>query len=433
MLREKVDFIKSRIDPGQGIILNSLYINQRQWTFQYPLWCQLRKEGLPIEGLTIAAGIPSLDVAKEIILNLTDAGIKYVSFKPGSIEGIRQVVTIAQANPHFPILLQWTGGRAGGHHSYEDFHAPLIATYASIRQCSNIVLLVGSGFGSAIETFPYLTGEWAAQYGLASMPTDGLLFGSRLMVAKECKTSPAAKQAIVDAPGVEDKMWEGTYSKPTGGILTVKSELGEPIHKIATRGVKLWRELDDKCFSLNKEKRLAWLQENTQYVIDRLNADFQKPWFPKKKDGAVPLSVGDLTYEEVALRMTELMFVKHQKRWIHKSQRDLVGLFLTRVEERFASNQTSIIGDYSYLQSVPFEFHSFYCMSSELLLSFKNVEFLYSLCQKPGTKPVPLVPVLNSDFEVWFKKDSLWQSKDLDVVVDQDVGRVCILQGPVAV
>jgi enoyl reductase-like protein len=25
---------------------------------------------------------------------------------------------------------------------------------------------------------------------------------------------------------------QGTYSKPTGGILTVRSELGEPIHKV---------------------------------------------------------------------------------------------------------------------------------------------------------------------------------------------------------
>lgn len=37
---------------------------------------------------------------------------------------------------------------------------------------------------------------------------------------------------------------EQTYDKPTGGIMTVTSELGEPIHKVATRGVKLWGEFD---------------------------------------------------------------------------------------------------------------------------------------------------------------------------------------------
>jgi len=31
----------------------------------------------------------------------------------GSIDGIRQVVNIAAANPDFAIIMQWTGGRAG--------------------------------------------------------------------------------------------------------------------------------------------------------------------------------------------------------------------------------------------------------------------------------------------------------------------------------
>lgn len=41
--------------------------------------------------------------------------------------------------------------------------------------------------------------------------------------------------------------------------------------------------------------------------------------------------------------------------------------------------------------------------------------------------------VLDNNFEVWFKKDSLWFSEDIDAVFDQDPQRVCILQGPVAV
>jgi enoyl reductase-like protein len=69
------------------------------------------------------------------------------------------------------------------------------------------------------------------------MPFDGFLFASRVMVAKEAHTSSSVKDLIVAAAGVEDSPWEGTYTKPTGGILTVQSELGEPIHKVATRAV----------------------------------------------------------------------------------------------------------------------------------------------------------------------------------------------------
>ena len=57
--------------------------------------------------------------------------------------------------------------------------------------------------------------------------------------------------------GVEDSAWEGI--KPTGGILTVWSELGEPIHKVAMRAVKLWKEFDDTVFKLPKEKWELWL------------------------------------------------------------------------------------------------------------------------------------------------------------------------------
>ncbi|KAJ2999622.1 3-oxoacyl-[acyl-carrier-protein] synthase [Globomyces sp. JEL0801] len=414
MLREKVNYIKERVEPGHG-------------------------EGLPIEGLTVAAGIPSLDVANGIIANLKDAGIKYVSFKPGSIDGIRQVVSIAGANPDYPILLQWTGGRAGGHHSYEDFFQPLLQTYGAIRQRMNIVLIVGSGFGSSEDTIPFITGEWSKKYLVSPMPVDGVLFGSRLMVAKECATSLGAKQAIVDAPGVSDEQWEGTYTKETGGIITVKSELGEPIHKIATRGVKLWKEFDDKVFSLPKDKREKWLKENKRYVIDRLNKDFQKPWFAKKKNGDVPDSVDCMTYEEVALRMTELMFVAHQSRWIHVSHRNLVGDFLKRIEERFMTTigLESLIPDFNLLNKDPFKFLSGFFKAYPFALmqplTSEDVEFFLALCKRPGSKPVPFVGVIGGDFEVWFKKDSLWQSEDLDSVIDQDVGRVCILQGPVAV
>jgi fatty acid synthase subunit alpha, fungi type len=48
---------------------------------------------------------------------------------------------------------------------------------------------------------------------------------------------------IVAASGVDDSQWEGTYTKHTGGILTltVHSELSKPIHNqvaTGTGGVK---------------------------------------------------------------------------------------------------------------------------------------------------------------------------------------------------
>ena len=66
------------------------------------------------------------------------------------------------------------------------------------------------------------------------------------------------------------------------------------------------------------------------------------------------------------------------------------------------------------------------------LVNTQDFQHLLLLCQRRGQKPEPFVPVLDENFQNSFNKDSLWQSEDLDAVVDQDVGRTCILQGPVA-
>lgn len=436
-LRSKMAEIQAKIPHGIGVTLNALYINPRQFGFQFPLWQEMRKEGLPVEGFCVAAGIPSTEKAAEIIDALRNAGIKHVSFKPGSVDGIRQVVNIAAANPDYPIILQWTGGRAGGHHSFEDFHQPLLQTYRSIRQQENISLVGGSGFGAAEDLWPYLTGDWSVErYGVQPMPFDGFLFASRVMVAKEAHTSSSVKDLIVAAPGVDDKDWEGTYVKPTGGILTVRSELGEPIHKVATRAVKLWKEFDDTVFKLPKEKRVLWLTERRAEIIEKLNADFSKPWFGWKKDGSVATDLGDMTYEEVTLRMIRLMFVDKQSRWVDISLRNLTGDWLRRVEERFAGvngggAKASFLQSFKSLDDPsPFvkQFFEKYPVSTIQLLASEDKAYFLAISQRPGQKPVPFIPILDANFEVWFKKVSIYSN-----IYDRNTltnGQCRILFGP---
>lgn len=435
VLRDKVNKIMNLTRAGEGITLNIIFLNVRQWGFQYPLIQVMRKEGLPMEGLCVAAGVPSLELANEIIANLQAAGLRHIAFKPGSVDTIRQVIAIAAANPTMPIIMQWTGGRAGGHHSFEDIHQPILETYAAIRRQPNIVLVAGSGFGGADDTLPYITGDWSAKFDYPPMPFDGILFGSRMMVAKEGLASPAAKQAMVDATGVDDADWEKTYKGPAGGIITVLSELGEPIHKVATRGVRLWKELDESIFSLPKEKRLPALLAKKDYIIKRLNADFQKVWFGQKKTGEA-VDLQDMTYSEVVYRLIQLLYVKHEGRWIDVTLRDLVGHFLRRVEERFTKTEApSMLQNYTQLDSpYPFveEFMAQFPDAETQLLTSEDVLHFIALCKNPIMKPVPFIPVMDKDFDIWFKKDSLWQSEDLAAVVDQDVQRTCILHGPVA-
>ncbi|ABN68335.2 Fatty acid synthase subunit beta Includes: 3-hydroxypalmitoyl-[acyl-carrier-protein] dehydratase; Enoyl-[acyl-carrier-protein] reductase [NADH]; [Acyl-carrier-protein] acetyltransferase; [Acyl-carrier-protein] malonyltransferase; S-acyl fatty acid synthas [Scheffersomyces stipitis CBS 6054] len=428
-----IDEVVSNIKPGFSFGINLIYVNPRMLQWGIPLIKELRERGYPIQSLTIGAGVPSLEVCTEYIEEL---GLTHLGLKPGSIDAISQVISIAKAHPNFPIVLQWTGGRGGGHHSFEDFHQPILQMYSKIRRCSNIVLVAGSGFGSDEDTYPYLTGSWAAEFNYPAMPFDGVLFGSRVMTSKEAHTSLEAKKLIAQCDGVADSHWENTYKKPSGGIITVRSEMGEPIHKIATRGVMFWKELDDTIFNLPKNKLLEALNKKKDYIIDKLNKDFQKPWFGKNSQGVCDLQ--DMTYQEVANRMIELLYVKKSDRWVDISLRNFFGDFLRRTEERFTSSSGSIslIQNYNQLATKPQQFSddffNHFPVAKDQLISEEDCDFFLMCALRPTQKPSPFVPVLDERFELFFKKDSLWQSEDLETVVDEDVQRTCILHGPVA-
>lgn len=426
-LQDVVDNCK----PGTGIGINFIYVNPRMLQWGIPLIKQLRDSGFPIQSLTIGAGVPSLEVASEYIETL---GLTHLGLKPGSIDAINQCIAIAKAHPTFPVVLQWTAGRGGGHHSFEDFHQPILATYSRIRRCKNIILIAGSGFGSSEDTYPYLTGEWSRQFNYPEMPFDGFLFGSRVMLAKEACLSDEGKQLIADSPGVPDALWEGTYTKPTGGILTVRSEMGEPIHKIATRGVQLWADIDRDYLLLKPKDMLKKLLQDKDKLIARLNSDSQRPWFAKNASG--PCDIKDMTYAEVLARLLAFLYHEPTQKWIDGSLMKLLFDWLLRIEERFITAETESILSLKDLQASPAAVLSTlsdtFPASAAQLVNAYDINYFLKLCANPFQKPVPFIPVLDAKFETYFKKDSLFQCQNLDFVPDRDIQRTCILHGPVA-
>ena len=204
---------------------------------------------------------------------------------------------------------------------------------------------------------------------------------------------------------------------------------------LATRGVRFWAEMDEKIFSLERSKRVAALQRKRGYIIDKLNCDYQKVWFGKDKRGK-PVDIDEMTMEEVLRRMADLLYIKHQSRWIDASYKALIGDFVRRIEERFnVAAQPSIVQSYHDIEDPWALYRNVihrYPRCRSQLISTPDAEFFILLCRRGGQKPVPFVPALDDNFELWFKKDSLWYSEDLDAVVGQDAGRTCILQGPVA-
>jgi fatty acid synthase subunit beta len=422
--------LAENIPIGRGITCNLIYVAPRSMAWQIPLIGSLIRQGVLIDGLTIGAGVPSKDVVDDYIA----MGLKHLSFKPGTYEAILNVIAIAKAHPEFPIGLQWTGGRGGGHHSAEDFHEPIVRAYGLIRECPNIILIAGSGFGAcdAKDAYPYLTGTWSSPLGYSKMPFDGILLGSRMMVAEEARTSRPAKQLIVDSQGATNSRWYDTYKEATGGVVTINSEMGQPIHVLATRGMLLWREFDETIFSIQDPiKRLAELAKRRDNVIDGLNKYFQKTWFCINNAGE-NVDLGDMTYIEVLRRLVSLMYVQDQDRWIHPSYKALFLDIIMRIRERLSPVSTF---DKSLIdQPLDFLLHSaqFFPAAQTELLHPEDARYFLGLFGRRGQKPVNFIPALDQHFEQWFKKDSLWQAEDIDAVVDRDVQRVCIIHGPVA-
>ncbi|KAJ2140431.1 fatty acid synthase alpha subunit Lsd1 [Coemansia sp. RSA 678] len=432
---DKIQVLSKLVGPGIGITLNCIYISPRQWGFQLPALLHMRNEGFPIAGLCIGAGVPSLENSLDTINSLRAAGIRHVSFKPSTAETIRHVVQIAQASRGFPIVLQWTGGRGGGHHSFEDFHQPILETYAAIRACNNIVLVAGSGFGDAEGSLPYVTGDWSIAYDRAPMPFDGILLGSRVMVAQEAGTSPAAKQLIVATSGLLDAEWDWTYDGAHNGVTTIASEFGELNHVIATRGAMFIREMYDTILNQPRDKHEALLLARKDEIISRLNSDYMRPWFGQKTDGRL-VYLEEMTYTEVIGRAVELMYIKHLQQWTHESQCRIVIEFVERCESRMSHNVSGVlilamhddIDPTGYADLVS----NVYPEAATTTLLSEDAEFFKILCKRRGQKPPMFVIDMGSDFGILMQKDTIWPSEHLEAVVDQDPQRVGIQQGPVA-
>ena len=201
-----------------------------------------RQSGAAIDGLVVSAGIPELEEAVELIEELNDIGITHVVFKPGTIEQIRSVIRIATEVPTKPVIMHIEGGRAGGHHSWEDLDDLLLATYSELRSRPNITVCVGGGVGTPERAAEYLSGRWAEAYGFPLMPVDGILVGTAAMAALESTTSPSVKRMLVETQGTDHWISAG---KAQGGMASSRSQLGADIHEIDNTASRCGRLLDE--------------------------------------------------------------------------------------------------------------------------------------------------------------------------------------------
>ena len=159
---KRIEELQTLLEPGRAVQFNSLFLDPYLWKLQIGgkrLVQKARQSGAPIDGVVVSAGIPDLEEAVELIDELNSVGITHVVFKPGTVEQIRSVIRIAAEVPTKPVIAHIEGGRAGGHHSWEDLDDLLLATYSELRARSNITVCVGGGIGTPERAAEYLTGD----------------------------------------------------------------------------------------------------------------------------------------------------------------------------------------------------------------------------------------------------------------------------------
>ncbi len=426
---DRTEELSGLLEPGRTYQFNALFLDPYLWKLQVGgkrLVQKARQSGAAIDGLVISAGIPDLEDAVELIDELGDVGIRHVVFKPGTIEQIRSVIRIATEVPTKPVIMHVEGGRAGGHHSWEDLDDLLLATYSEIRSRSNITVCVGGGIGTPERAAEYLTGRWAQAHGFPLMPIDGILVGSAAMATKESTTSPTVKRMLVETQGTDQWISAG---KAQGGMASSRSQLGADIHEIDNAASRCGRLLDEVAGDAEA------VAERRDEIVAAM-ASTAKPYFG---------DVGEMTYLQWLQRYVELTIgdgdstaatAAPDSPWLADTWRDRFQQMLQRAEARLHSKdfgpiETLFASDEALLEN-PGEaiavLLAHYPDARSVHLHPADVPFFVTLCKTLG-KPVNFVPIIDKDVRRWWRSDSLWQAHDARYDADQ----VCIIPGTAAV
>ncbi|HEX2213147.1 MAG TPA: fatty acid synthase subunit beta domain-containing protein, partial [Mycobacterium sp.] len=424
----RIEELVELLEPGRAVQFNSLFLDPYLWKLQLGgrrLVQRARQSGAPIDGVVVSAGIPELEEAVELIDELNSVGISHVVFKPGTVDQIKSVIAIAAEVPGKDVIVHIEGGRAGGHHSWEDLDDLLVATYGELRKLSNITLCVGGGIGTPERAAEYLSGRWATEYGFPAMPVDGILVGTAAMATLEATTSPAVKQMLVETTGTDHWISAG---KAQGGMASSRSQLGADIHEIDNAASRCGRLLDEVAGDADA------VAARRDEIIAAM-ATTCKPYFG---------DIGDMTYRQWLQRYVELAIGDGDSTadtklpnspWLADTWRDRFADMLHRAEARLHPQDSgpiaTLFGDPALLDDPDRAIATLtarYPEADTLRLHPADVPWFVTLCKTPG-KPVNFVPVIDKDVRRWWRSDSLWQAHDARYTADQ----VCIIPGTQAV
>ncbi|MCB9547774.1 MAG: DUF1729 domain-containing protein [Myxococcales bacterium] len=419
VLAQRLAELAARLAPGRTATFNALYLDRHLWNLHLGTEGRVLeaiRAGAPLAGVTISAGIPPVDEAVALLDALVAAGARVNAFKPGTVAQVEQVLRIAAAAPHHTLFVHLEGGKAGGHHSWEDLDALLLATWHRLRAAPNVILCVGGGIGDEARATALLTGTWAEAHGQPALPVDAILLGTVAMACAEAATATAVKQALVAAPGTPAWVQTGESS---GGITSGKSGLNADIHYLDNAAARCGRLLDAVAGDA------AAVAAQRDAIIAALAAT-ARPYFG---------DIERMTWQAAAERLVGLLAVGRggpgeEGVWPDPSYRARVADFLRLAEARLAVAPTpSVVDDLADpVATLAALVARHPTAATERVHPADARAFVHQICARPG-KPVCFVPVIDADVRRWYKADSLWQAHDDRYGADG----VLVIPGPEAV
>ncbi|MHA2789700.1 fatty acid synthase subunit beta domain-containing protein [Corynebacterium sp. S7] len=417
ILEENLARLTELLEPGVNAQFNSMFLNPQQWRMQIEgkrMVPRARRNGTPIDGVVVSAGIPPHDDAVALVKSLRASGIPWVAFKPGAVNQISKILKIADDLSDTPILMQLEGGKAGGHHSWEDLDEMLIAAYADIRARDNVVLVVGGGVGTPQGAADYLSGQWSIKHGLPAMPVDGILVGTAAMATKESTASESVKQLLAETHSIEGWVGKG---EGRDGMASAISQLGADLYEIDNSWARTGRLIDEvngdaEAAEARRDEIIAALATTCRPYFGETAAMSYEQWLRRYAELSAPNGTGwvDITWYT---RFADML----ERAEARLNEQDH-GEFTPVVAPEFEDDPNTLID----------ELAAAYPEAATQKLHPADTDWFVALCRRPG-KPVGFVPAIDADLRRSYRTDSLWQAHD----ERYDADAVCIIPGIVAV
>ncbi|KAJ2078565.1 fatty acid synthase alpha subunit Lsd1 [Coemansia sp. RSA 988] len=445
---------KTAVQTGHGLALSSTAqeADDRPQTWLVDTIVRIRQElHLPVLGLGlgVAPDTANSSAIATDILRLHEAGLKYVSFTATTADEIRRALAVAERSAPALVILQWTGGRGQGQHSLDEFHMVLVAMYSEVRRHLNVLLLGAAGFGTSEGALPYLNGEWSTWFDRPAMPLDGIVVRSRVAAARESALAGPVKALVAAAAGLDALDLPALFRPANGsGVDSIRNLDGSPTHVAANRASQLCQDIGQWVLDRPVEQQSELLRMHGSQIKQRLGSDFMRPWFAvRRRDGngpAEPIELAEMSYIDAIDRLVELTYVRSQRRWLAPSYRNLVAKFAERAAMRLLGSAKAFEqpAPSAHYDAVLDEIETLRQSCAHVLhqqLASADVQFFLQLCTRRGQKPVPFVPVLDSNLRRYLMADAWWPAEDLDAVSaaascspEDAAQRVLLRLGPVS-